>query len=283
MVISFIVMAYVLAGMVCTFNIRAGVVAWMACTFNIRACVVAGMVEVLRKVNLGRTLDVMQQLFPEAYDFHPQQWYLPQQFPEFISASRKLSSNGRKSVFIVKPDEGCQGEGIYLISDPKDFVFNHRSYVVQEYLSSPLLLDELKFDLRVYVVVTSLDPLKIYLSREGLARFCTVPYEPPTSKNLCKTYMHLTNYSLNKKSENYRHTESSEDGSKRTMSCVFGYLRELGYDVEQLWFEIEQLVVKTMIAIVPDLKVYYRSEVPLGQTGPSCFQVSAFFSSFGWC
>ena len=229
-------------------------------------------------MNLGRTLDVMQQLFPEAYDFHPQQWFLPQQFPEFFRATRKLTSCGQKPVFIVKPDEGCQGEGIYLISDPRNFVFNQRSYVVQEYLSSPLLLDKLKFDLRVYVVVTSLDPLKIYISREGLARFCTVPYETPTQRNMCKTYMHLTNYSLNKRSENYLHTESNEDGSKRTMSSVLGYLRELGYDVEQLCFEIEQLVVKTMIAIMPDLKVYHRAEVPLGPTRPSCFQVSEYRS-----
>ena len=239
------------------------------------------MVEVLRKVNLGRTLDVMQELFPEAYDFHPQQWYLPQQLSEFISASRKLNSDGKKAVFIVKPDEGCQGEGIYLISNPKNFIFNQRSYVVQEYLSSPLLLDNFKFDLRVYVVITCLDPLQIYISREGLARFCTVPYEPPTQRNLSKTYMHLTNYSLNKKSDSYQHTESSEDGSKRTMSSVMAFLKELGYDVRQMCFEIEQLVVKTMIAIMPDLKVYYRSEVPLGQSMPSCFQVGSLAVNFG--
>ena len=38
---------------------------------------------------------------------------------------------------------------------------NNRRHIVQEYISSPLLLDMLKFDLRVYVVITSIDPLEV--------------------------------------------------------------------------------------------------------------------------
>jgi hypothetical protein len=44
----------------------------------------------------------------------------------------------------------------------------------QEYVKDPLLIDGLKFDLRVYASLISLDPVKIYVCKEGLARFCTV-------------------------------------------------------------------------------------------------------------
>ena len=69
--------------------------------------------------------------------------------------------------------------------------------VVQRYLSNPYLLDGLKFDLRLYVVVTSFDPLCCYIFNEGLGRFCTTPYSSDPS-TVGDAFTHLTNSSVNK-------------------------------------------------------------------------------------
>ncbi len=94
------------------------------------------------------------------------------------------------------------------------------------YLIDPLLVDGLKFDLRLYVLVVSVDPPEAYLCREGLARFCTEPYSRPDASNIRKAFMHLTNYSLNKASDKFVHaeTEDCDEGSKRTLRNVLSGL-----------------------------------------------------------
>lgn len=75
----------------------------------------------------------------------------------------------------------------------------NESLVISRYIPNPLLINGLKFDLRLYVLVTSFDPLKIYIYNEGLVRFASEPYDLQNSKQ--NVYAHLTNYSINKKSE----------------------------------------------------------------------------------
>lgn len=48
---------------------------------------------------------------------------------------------------------------------------------VSRYIDNPLLLDGKKFDLRLYVIVTSFNPLRLYLYEEGLCRIATVDYQ----------------------------------------------------------------------------------------------------------
>lgn len=49
--------------------------------------------------------------------------------------------------------------------------------VVSHYIGNPLLINGFKFDLRVYVVITSFNPLWIFIYDEGLARFATEKYD----------------------------------------------------------------------------------------------------------
>ena len=69
---------------------------------------------------------------------------------------------------------------------------------------NPLLVNGFKFDLRIYVLVTQVEPLCVYVYDEGLARFATEPWQVPRVSNMRDKTVHLTNYSVNRKSAKFR-------------------------------------------------------------------------------
>ena len=52
-----------------------------------------------------------------------------------------------------------------------------KNYLISDYIKDPHLINGLKYDLRIYVLVTSYDPLKIYIYKDGLCRFATEKYD----------------------------------------------------------------------------------------------------------
>ena len=213
------------------------------------------MSEAAHKVEFSRQINRMQLLFPNDFSFYPRTWILPDEYGELLEFATKEK---KSPTFILKPDGGSQGDGIFLTQNVHDVHMSTalaKSSVVQEYIAEPYLLEKFKFDLRIYVVLKSLEPLQVYICREGMARFCTEHYQPPTPKNIFKTYMHLTNYSLNKHSPRYIQSDAGDKGSKRKLSAVFRQLEKEGCNIHHLWAEIDKVACQTIIAILPILKL----------------------------
>lgn len=132
-----------------------------------------GMHALTRKNHLGKNLNNMRAKYPDAYDFYPQTWLLPQDVRQLKKDWNYIVANKDPNiVLIVKPEASSQGKGIYLTREVEDIALDEH-VVVQLYLNKPLLMDKLKFDLRLYVLVLGINPLRIYLSKEGLARLST--------------------------------------------------------------------------------------------------------------
>jgi tubulin polyglutamylase TTLL5 len=125
--------------------------------------------EITRKDNMYRNLLRMQELFGTSnFDFVPKTYILP---ADAFDLAREMQN---ESYWIVKPVASSQGRGIFLTNRYADVPKGH--YIVSRYLDNPLLIDGYKFDLRIYVAITSINPLRIYMYEEGLTRFATEKY-----------------------------------------------------------------------------------------------------------
>ncbi|XP_015284263.1 PREDICTED: tubulin polyglutamylase TTLL13-like [Gekko japonicus] len=228
-----------------------------------------GMAEICRKDLLARNLNRMLKLFPKEYCIFPRTWCLPADYGDFQAYGRLRKNR----TYICKPDSGCQGRGIFITRNPKEI--KHGEHMIcQQYITKPFLIDGYKFDMRIYVLVTSCDPLKIFVYEEGLARFATMRYIEPSSSNLDDICMHLTNYAINKHNENFVRDENT--GSKRKLSTLNAWMREHGYDMAELWRDIEDIIIKTLIAAHPVLKHNYRTCFPNHISGCACFEILGF-------
>ena len=175
-----------------------------------------------------------------------------------------------------------QGKGIFITNDiesiPKDEI-----YVVQQYMQNPHLIDGLKYDLRLYVLILSCDPLKIFLYNDGLVRFATHKYKPidlaaTDKKDMNNFFMHLTNYAVNKENENFKQAKGANDdtGHKRTLKKVLERLRKNDMDVDKIMGEVKDVIVKTLISIQGELSHNYRTCQPADLENLMCFEILGF-------
>ncbi|KAL1264458.1 hypothetical protein QQF64_004813 [Cirrhinus molitorella] len=228
-----------------------------------------GMNEICRKDLLARNMNRMLKLFPKEYNIFPRTWCLPADYSDFQAYTRAK----KHKTYICKPDSGCQGRGIYLTKSNKD-IRPGEHMICQVYISKPFIIDGFKFDLRIYVLVTSCDPFRIFMYNEGLVRFCTTQYTEPTGSNLEDVCMHLTNYAINKHSENFVRDEDT--GSKRKLSSFKTHMEAMSYDTEKMWTDIEDVIIKTLISAHPILKHNYHTCFPNHASGSACFEILGF-------
>ncbi|KAM9466223.1 tubulin polyglutamylase TTLL5 isoform 2-T3 [Clarias gariepinus] len=226
--------------------------------------------ELTRKDRLYKNIQRLQQAHG-FQNFHivPQTFVLPAEYQDFCNAFCK-----DKGPWIIKPVASSRGRGIYLVNSPSQISLDE-NILVSRYINNPLLIDDFKFDVRLYVLVTSYDPVIIYVYEEGLTRFATVKYDHAV-KNIKNQFMHLTNYSVNKKSSDYVSCDDPEVedyGNKWSMSAMLRYLKQGGKDTTLLMSQIEDLIIKAVLSAESQIALACKMFVPHRN---NCFELYGF-------
>ena len=263
-----------------------------------------GATALTSKLQLWRHFAAMQQMHGRAaFNYVPDTYILPESLAAFET---QLTEGGPDEVWILKPDNetgrlraSSNGSGIFLHRAPSNplsrasgeggestvlnaAVWQHRG-VACRYIERPLLIDGRKFDVRLYVLVTSFHPLVAYLYEEGLGRFASVPYD--ANGALEERTMHLTNYSLNKHASGFEIGDDAASGG--TSGCKWSLrackrrLREmLGTDdARRVWRSVDEVIVKTLISVEVPISKALEVHLPAcsrGEHNRQCFHLFGF-------
>jgi hypothetical protein len=216
-----------------------------------------------------RLIHPMEVYLPDSCNFIPLSFLIPLQGKECETARRQ-----RSTIFIVKSDCGARRISITVLERSKPWAENICP-VAQEYVQTAVrksnharqfgLPSDTKFDFRVFVFITSVDPLDVYVCKHGITRFCSKGCDSRT------VYAHLTNTFANKKNPGINIeliTHIMSDAVLAVCGCVQNNFK----DVIQ---KIHRAILVLVIAGLP-----YLRERP-GRLGNSvwkihCLQIPGF-------
>lgn len=197
--------------------------------------------------------DLQRDGQPLPQDFVPVTYLLPADYTLFVEEFRRNPN----AMWIMKPTSRSQGKGIFIINklaQIKKWSSQSRwaqmplreAYVISRYVENPLLIGGKKFDLRIYVLVTSYRPLKAYEYVHGFARFCNAKYT--TEQNdLDNPFIHLTNVAIQKHNDDY----NSKHGGKWHVRHLRLYIEQVfGLEAaNRLFAAMDSLIIHSLKAV----------------------------------
>ena len=160
--------------------------------------------------------------------------------------------NGQKNIWIVKAGKKSRGRDISLFTDIaklKQHTTISNSWVVQKYIENPMIIQKKKFDIRQWVLISSSDPLTIWIYKRSYLRFTLEDY---TDEEIFNPYVHLTNNSISKTSRKFNNSEIK--GCMWSSQQFQEYLIQENENGEDLWMTqiyptIKKIVKNSLLAV----------------------------------
>jgi hypothetical protein len=170
-----------------------------------------------------------------------------------LELNPQFNCSGTHNIWIVKAPEACRGVGMKLLCVLEDILECERGFggrVVQKYVECPLLAPMMqapiprpfgtiptasvcKFDMRVWVLVTSFNPLKAHIYTHVYGRKCSSAYTTSAAQ-LSDSAVHLTNYSVQRKLVQ-GNTQSTSSPSPALSSKQAQQLQQTPTPTPQTW------------------------------------------------
>lgn len=213
-----------------------------------RCSKVPGMDYMCYKSSLFTALNEMCKYYPHKFSVYPKTLMLPNEFLEFQREHMQICSRSTTPpTWVVKPRNSCCGAGITIIQSVHEASQVTEQSVIQQYVK-PYLVNDRKFDFRFYVLIASMCPLRLFIYKEGIARFCSEPFQMPSRANREDNFIHLTNTAINVKNGD----ASPEDFTKKATD-VLRSICQANPEGKNIWPRVKHCARAVIIGILPKL------------------------------
>ncbi len=191
------------------------------------------------------------------FGFFPRSFLMPE---DYHALQREGFLHPDKK-WIAKPKRLSRGRGISVHHDVATLP-NDAKWLAQEYLADAHLYDGYKYVLRCYVLISSIDPLRVYLYKDGFVKLASELYRHGDYNNL---YAHLTNPDVNALNE-------GADAAVvfHSFDTYRTWLRRQGGDPEALFDGIRDIAILTAIAAREQMR---QRTTAAGAVGSGCYEL----------
>ena len=208
------------------------------------------------KDGLNKLYNKLQDKFPEDYNYIPKTYLFPEQKQEILSKFKDYQYNPN-DVWLFKPPFDSFGNGIKIINDYNDIKdAKQRKYLISRYIMNPLLIKNKKFDMRAYVLVTGMNPLKIYFYRDGYLKL-TVKNFTLDKEFIGDGCVHITTSDTNLEcfeGKEYKYDTDIYDEKSNFYSYVYfeRYCNKNGINYTDIMEQMKDIFIKTFISMNSD-------------------------------
>ena len=205
------------------------------------------------KDGLNRFYNKQKMKFPEDYNYIPETYLFPDDKYQILEKFKDYQYNP-EDVWLFKPARSSFAHGIKIINNYTDIKnANQKSYLISRYIMNPLLINGKKFDFRAYVLVTGMNPLKIYFYKDGYLKI-SVKNFTLSKESINDGCIHITTSDTNLecfKGKEYKYDTDIYDEKSHFWSYLHfeRYCNKRGINYTNIMEQMKDIFIKTFISL----------------------------------
>ena len=224
--------------------------------------------EGINRYNIYFYYDKLRQKYPKDFDYIPETYFIPHQISE-IKKKFKDYNFSFNNAWILNQENKDEYNNIInntkteypkIIKSFDKIISNQKKeekLFISEYISNPLLINNKKFTMRTFVLVTGFSPLKIYIYRDGYLIFGQNEYNLNISnyKDICSHITTEKNEIIckkkNKKNEKHPYEQSlfEENCSIWSFLNFERYCKKNNINYNDIINQAKDIIIKTFISL----------------------------------